>query len=100
MGATQSSDGNYFRQLAFYKLLLARTEQPQTMLEGTIEFVEPDDKDRIRLETFEISDADVAELESLLRKTAGEITTLSFWNDPCDEAECEWCAIRFGLSNK
>ncbi|HWU24366.1 MAG TPA: PD-(D/E)XK nuclease family protein, partial [Candidatus Paceibacterota bacterium] len=96
MGATKDADGNYYRQLTFYKLLLARTDAPQTMREGIIEFVEPDDKGRIRTEAFEITDAEVAELEELIRKSAEEITTLSFWNDPCDEADCPWCAYRFG----
>lgn len=95
-GNTKTGDGNYYRQLAFYKLLLARTEQPRVMQEGVIEFVEPDDKDRIRVESFEISDQEMHELEELIRKTAGEILTLSFWNDPCNEKECSWCLMRFG----
>ncbi|HEX2792313.1 MAG TPA: ATP-dependent DNA helicase [Candidatus Paceibacterota bacterium] len=95
MGATKSGSGDYYRQLTFYKLLLARTEQPRVMVEGVIEFVEPDDKDRIRTEGFEITDGEVAELETLIRKTAGEIRTLSFWNEPCDDEECSWCRMRF-----
>lgn len=96
MGTTKDADGNYYRQLTFYKLLLARTEESRTMKEGIIEFVEPDEKGRIRTEAFEITYAEVADLEALIRKSAEEILSLSFWNDPCDEAECEWCAYRFG----
>lgn len=94
-GATKTGDGNYYRQLAFYKLLLARAETPRSMQEGVIEFVEPDDKGRIRTEAFEVPDADVTALEELVRTSAGEILSLSFWNDPCDEAECRWCLMRF-----
>lgn len=97
MGSTKDANGNYYRQLTFYKLLLARTDdQPRTMHEGIIEFVEPDEKGRIRTEAFEITDADLADLEALIKRSAQEILTLSFWNDTCDEAECEWCAYRFG----
>ncbi len=95
MGNTKEGDGNYYRQLTFYKLLLARTEAARIMIEGVLEFVEPDDKDRIRTEAFEITDAEVAELEGVIRKAAGEILTLAFWNDPCDESECSWCTMRF-----
>lgn len=96
MGATKDGDGNYYRQLAFYKLLLARTETPKVMTEGVIDFVEPDEKGRLRTEAFEIEDTELNELEELIRKTAGEILTLNFWNDPCTDEECSWCAVRFG----
>lgn len=94
-GNTKSGDGNYYRQLTFYKLLLARAETPRAMQEGVIEFVEPDDAGRIRTEAFEIPDADVSALLELVRKAAGEIMTLSFWNDPCDTEGCSWCQMRF-----
>lgn len=94
-GNTKEGNGNYYRQLVFYRLLLARGETPRNMQEGVIEFVEPDEKDRIRTEAFEIPDEDMTALEELIRKTAGEILSLSFWNDPCDEEACAWCAIRF-----
>jgi len=95
-GNTKSGDGNYYRQLTFYKLLLARTETPRVMQEGVIEFVEPDDKGRIHVESFEIPDVDVQALEELILKTAQEISTLSFWNNPCDAEDCKWCLMRFG----
>ena len=95
MGATKNADGDYYRQLTFYKLLLARTEQSQIMREGSIDFVEPDDAGKMRSETFIIEDAEVAELEAAIAKAAGEITMLSFWNDPCDDETCEWCPLRF-----
>jgi DNA helicase-2/ATP-dependent DNA helicase PcrA len=98
MGKTASSDGNYYRQLEFYKLLLARTDKPREMSEGVIEFVEPDDKDVIQKESFMIGDDEVSELEVLIEKTAGEILALSFWNDRCENEECEWCTLRFGVA--
>lgn len=99
MGQTKDADGNYYRQLTFYKLLLSRTEeQPRQMHEGIIEFVEPDEKGRIKSETFEITDEEVSELETLIRKSAQEILALSFWNDTCDDTECQWCSTRFGLT--
>lgn len=98
MGATKNGDGNYYRQLTFYKLLLARSAEPQTMRDGIIEFIEPDEKGAIRTEAFSITDQEVADLEALIQKSAAEILSLSFWNDPCDEEECPWCTLRFGIS--
>jgi DNA helicase-2/ATP-dependent DNA helicase PcrA len=95
MGETKDADGNYYRQLIFYKLLLATTEEPREMTEGVIEFVEPDEKGRIKSEKFILTNTEVEELKMLIRKSANEILTLSFWNTPCDADECEWCALRF-----
>ena len=97
MGKTASSDGNYYRQLQFYKLLLARTDKPREMSEGMIEFVEPDEKDVIQKEIFMIGDDEVAELEQLIEKTAEEILALSFWNKRCENPECEFCTIARAL---
>ena len=97
MGETKDADGNYYRQLTFYKLLLARTEEKKDMKDGVIEFVEPDDKGRIRTEAFTITDQEVLGLEACIKKTASEILSLSFWFDPCEEDECSWCALRFGV---
>ena len=94
----KSGDGNYYRQLTFYKLLLARAAQPREVSEGVIEFVEPDEAGKVRSEAFEIPDADVQELESLIQKSAQEILSLSFWNTPCSEKDCRWCSYRFGLA--
>ncbi len=98
MGTTKNADGNYFRQLTFYKLLLERGAQPQAMREGVIEFVEPDEKGRIRTERFEVSETDVEQLIACMQETAHDILTLSFWDEPCDEDDCRWCHLRFGLT--
>jgi DNA helicase-2/ATP-dependent DNA helicase PcrA len=98
MGGTKNADGNYYRQLTFYKLLIEKTEQSQRMLDSIIEFVEPDDKGRIRTEAFAITDEDVTALIETIQKSASQILSLSFWNDPCEESDCQWCTLRFGIA--
>lgn len=98
LGKTKKEDQDFYRQLTFYKLLLSRTEDdPRVMKVGTIDFVEPDEKGRIKSESFEITDGEVTELESLIRKSAEDILALSFWNQTCKEENCEWCSIRFAV---
>ena len=97
LGETKDADGNYYRQLVFYKFLLAGADPAREMTEGVIEFVEPDESGKIRTEQFDISATEIAELETLIKKSAEEILTLSFWNDPCDAEECEWCPLRFAI---
>lgn len=95
-GKTKDADGNYYRQLTFYKVLLRSTESPKNMVEGVIEFVEPDEKNRIRTEVFEIEDEEVEELQKNIQKAAEDIQTLSFWQEPCEQTDCTWCQLRFG----
>ncbi len=96
MGETKDSDGNYYRQLVFYRLLLERTEPSREITEGIIEFVEPDEAGKIRSERFDLGAAEVYDLEKLIQKSAEEIMTLSFWSTPCADEDCEWCKLRFG----
>lgn len=94
MGQTQSENGDYFRQLVFYKLLLNRFDNGALDMEtGSIDFIEPE-KGVCRRETFEIRDADVEVLLQQMQTVVSEIYTMSFWNKRCDDTDCEYCALR------
>ncbi len=95
LGKTRSADGNYYRQMTFYKLLLSHYNDGKlSMHSGTLDFIEPDDSGKYRKEEFEITDEEVRELTALIQKTAEEIITLSFWNERCNEKKCEYCKLR------
>ncbi len=94
-GLTKNSDGNYKRQLIFYKLLLDHYAGGKyKMTAGEVDFIEPDGKGRYKKEKFEISDQEVEELTDLIKKTVAEITTLAFWDQTCDRKDCEYCKLR------
>lgn len=95
MGKTKGADGNYYRQLVFYKLLLKHFADGKfSMQSGTIDFIEPDEKGRYHKETFEIHDDEVVELAETIKRVAEEITQLSFWERICANKDCEYCALR------
>lgn len=95
LGKTKTGTGDYFRQLVFYKLLLQEYDpQKFRMIRGDIDFIEPDDKGRYHKEAFEVEDTDVEALKDTIRKVAKEIRELVFWNNKCEEAECEYCFLR------
>lgn len=95
LGKTKDADGNYFRQLVFYKILLDRFENGKfEMQSGIIDFVEPDDRDKFHREIFEISKEATEELVEKIRQVANEILNLSFWNTRCDKKDCEFCSLR------
>lgn len=95
IGETQTDDGNYFRQLVFYKLLLDRYDQGKyEMQEGMIDFIEPNDSGRYKTESFEIIQENTEELELVIKKAAEEILNLTFWNQRCGDKKCKYCALR------
>jgi DNA helicase-2/ATP-dependent DNA helicase PcrA len=95
MGLTKSGDGNYYRQLTFYKLLLNEfAEGKYAMQSGTLDFIEPDEKGKYHKETFAISDEEVIALKGDIIRVADEIINLKFWNKKCDDKDCEFCSLR------
>lgn len=95
-GNTKSSDGNYKRQLVFYKLLLDK-EGRRDMRDGVIQFVEPGDRGKPHREEFVIAPGEVKALEKLVMDVAREILDLSFWNKGCHEPDCRYCELRKGM---
>jgi len=106
MGETKTNDdGNYFRQLVFYKLLLDRYENSKParpngrpggyeMKEGVIDFIEPNDSGKYKQESFVIKKEEVVELEDMIKKVAAEILNLTFWDRRCADKDCEYCRLR------
>jgi DNA helicase-2/ATP-dependent DNA helicase PcrA len=95
-GNTASSDGDYKRQLVFYKLLLDK-EGKRDMKDGVIQFIEPDDRGKMHREEFTITSGEVKVLEKLVLDVAREILDLSFWNKGCHEKDCKYCELRKGM---
>ena len=93
-GKTASSNGNYYRQLLFYKLLVDSTDMGVPLLRGVLDFIEPNERGIYKHETFDLDDAEVRTLVKEIERVAEEIMTLSFWGRRCGEPECEYCALR------
>jgi len=99
LGETKNSSGDYYRQLVFYKLLLSLWKNGAIeMTEGEIHFFEADKNKKFHREIFLIPQEDVDDLAEEIRRVAHEIVTLSFWDSPCDEKECEFCDLRISLT--
>jgi DNA helicase-2/ATP-dependent DNA helicase PcrA len=95
-GNTASSDGDYKRQLVFYKLLLDK-EGKRDMKDGVIQFIEPDGRGTMHREEFAITPGEVKVLEKLVMDVAREILDLSFWSKGCHEKDCKYCELRKGM---
>lgn len=94
-GETKSSDGNYKRQLAFYKLLAdGHNKSRLEMKTGEIDFIEPNKQGRYRKEKFEVREEEVEELIKTIAKMSDEVLGLKFWNQTCLDEKCEFCELR------
>ncbi len=95
LGQTKSSNGDYFRQLVFYKLLLdSHPSKKYNMSAGVIDFTEPDDKDRFKKEVFEINFSNITDLKDLIQKSSNEILNFKFAGQTCGDKACPYCAFR------
>lgn len=96
-GETKNGDGNYFRQLVFYKILLEDHKQSREMekiIEPALVFVKPDKAGRCPTISLPIQESDT-------NKVKGEISTLlaSVWSgkfltETCNDKTCKYCGYR------
>lgn len=94
-GLTKDADGNYLRQLAFYKFLLNNYDGGKyKMEEGVIDFLEPDDKKRYKLESFSLEEIPLEKTLLELDNTIKEIREFSFRDKFCDDPDCRYCNLR------
>lgn len=94
-GKTKVGNGDYKRQLVFYKLLLNQYRGGKfKMVEGIIDFLKPKPNGSYAREVFVITENEQQDLLSTIERVAQEICSLSFWESRCDDDECEYCALR------
>lgn len=97
LGETKAADaGNYFRQLAFYKMLLD-AEGKYVMKRGVIDFVQPKENGKYVREVFDITNKDVDKVRKEIEEMAEDVIALGFWDERCEKhkkGECEYCSLR------
>ena len=84
-----SPDGDYFRQLVFYKLLCQQSAGfPYHVQSGTIDFIEKDNRGNFKKVDFQITDQHVSDLSKLITDTYQKILNLEFAPSPkCDDPD-------------
>jgi DNA helicase-2/ATP-dependent DNA helicase PcrA len=94
-GKTNNSNGDYKRQLVFYKLLLDRDPSfTGSMRSGEIDFVEPNDSGKYKKYPFIITEEETEALIAEIYDMAEQVLSLSFWNERCDKDDCIFCRLR------
>ncbi|MEK7641675.1 MAG: ATP-dependent DNA helicase [Patescibacteria group bacterium] len=93
-GETKNSDGGYFRQLIFYKLLLADDiKWRMKKIVPSLVFVSPDDKDRCPTVSIPVTDVDVDRVKKEIQSLVDAVWSGEVVDKKCDDEKCEWCGI-------
>ncbi len=94
-GETKNSDGNYFRQLEFYRLLMADNPRwkNRAMTFGLV-FVSPDKKDRCPIVSLPITEEDIKTLKADIQKVIDCVWSGELAAARCVERKCSWCSLK------
>ncbi|OHB15501.1 MAG: hypothetical protein A2431_00775 [Candidatus Zambryskibacteria bacterium RIFOXYC1_FULL_39_10] len=94
-GKTKDSDGNYFRQLVFYKILLnGNLKYNNKSVEPSLVFVKPDSKGRCPTITIPITKADVEKVQEEIKSLVQSVYSGEIINSLCDDKDCKYCSYR------
>ena len=94
-GETKSSDGSYFRQLVFYRMLLSSDPRWRTRkVIPSLVFVSPDEKGRCPTVTLPIAEEDIAQVKGEIKSLIESVWSGAIAYARCDDAGCEWCGLK------
>jgi DNA helicase-2/ATP-dependent DNA helicase PcrA len=90
-GEIKSSDGNYYRQLCFYKLLLDNYRDGMYKMEqGSIAFIEPKSNGEYIEHTFVIPESDIVGLVETIAKMESDLRAGLYWDHIPDPKKCNF----------
>lgn len=83
--------GNYWRQLAFYKILWeSRGSENRQVKTAAISYLDLNKDGELTIEAVNFSAAEITEVKALLKSTYEKIMRQEFYVG-CGEENCEWC---------
>ncbi len=94
-GETKNSNGDYFRQLVFYKMLvLANPKWKLKSSTQSLVFIRPDKKERCPIVTLDVSNEDIEKVRTEIDSLAKAVWSGEILESTCGKEGCEYCSIR------
>ena len=93
-GETKNSNGDYFRQLVFYRILLA--DEPRwkgRKISPALAFISPDKKGRCPIVALPISSEDIDKVKQEIQSLIDSVWSGELLSKKCDDPDCEWCGL-------
>lgn len=89
----QAHGGDYWRQLAFYKILLENARiYPEPVGKTAISWLEPDKRGAFPVVEIAFSGVEIQFMENLIRETYANIQSRKF-DTGCGKEDCPWCRM-------
>ena len=94
-GETKNEDGNYFRQLVFYEILLSgKFEWRGKNITTSLVFVSPDQKDRCPIVTMPVTQDDIKKVKDQVQVLVDSIWSGKIATEYCGDSNCQYCGYR------
>jgi DNA helicase II / ATP-dependent DNA helicase PcrA len=94
-GETKSSDGNYFRQLIFYKMLLQHDGRfDKKHVVPALVFAMPNSKGECPIVSLDITADDIAQIKKEVEALVQSVWSGKIIEEECDDLSCEWCKLK------
>lgn len=94
-GNTKNSTGDYFRQLVYYKMLIAEDSRfSGKNIVPSLIFVSPDKKGECAEVSFPIEKNDVEKLVNQINELVRSVWSGEFMQRKCDDQDCKWCPLK------
>jgi len=93
-GLTKNSDGGYFRQLVFYKMLLSQDSRfLDKDISPSLVFIRPDNGNECKIISLPIEDEDTINLKKDIESLIQCVWSGNLLNSKCDDPDCESCKL-------
>ncbi len=88
-------DGNFFRQLVFYKILASGDSRWRNRkITPALVFVSPDEKGRCPTVTLPIETTDMEKVRTEIQSLLDSVFSGKILEAKCNDDKCEWCGLR------
>ncbi|KND51095.1 MAG: UvrD/REP helicase, partial [Parcubacteria bacterium C7867-003] len=94
-GETKSSDGNYFRQLVFYKFLLSGgVNYKDKEIDPALIFVKPNASGKCPTVVLPILESDIDKVKEEVENLVQSVWSGEFLKKDCDDKDCKYCGLK------
>jgi DNA helicase-2/ATP-dependent DNA helicase PcrA len=94
-GETKNSTGDYFRQLVFYRILLAdESRWKGKKITPALVFISPDKKGRCPIVALPILPEDIDKVKQDIQGVIDSVWSGKLVSSTCDDPDCEWCGLK------
>jgi ATP-dependent exoDNAse (exonuclease V) beta subunit len=90
-GETKSSDGNYFRQLIFYRILLEASNKNNHNILPSLVFIKPNQKGECPIISIPVEKSDIERVKGEINSLIESVWSNTILKSKCSNNNCNYC---------